>query len=100
MRVILTALGGLALVATAPMPAFAHHKPNHVIPTVEQARALRTTHRNPCNFASYNPHELIALRVMSDRCRRLRAQLAVRPDDAALRTACDRIATAYAGQPC
>lgn len=98
MRSLIPALAGVAIAALTPMSAFALPT-GFAHPTQAQITEARM-HRNPCNSVGNSPHELAALQAMQDRCRRLKAQLAAHPGDAALREACDHAAHALTGQPC
>ncbi len=102
MKAVSSAVMGVALLVLAPMPAFAHHKPNHpnFIGRAERAeRAGRAEARrvNPCAAVSNNPHENGARQGMQQRCRRLHAQLERDPENAELRAECDEHARHLTG---
>lgn len=96
-----SAVLGAVFLILAPMPAFAHHKPNHrdFFSHHEETRVV-ARERDPCHAVSNNPHESNARQAMQRRCQRLSSELRERPDDAALREQCDRLARGLTGLPC
>ncbi len=83
-------------------PAWAHHKPNHPDPRDTQSVSQRQTgsvERDVCGV-SHNPHEPAGFQAMAMRCRGLLEASRARPDDAALRQRCDRVARSSTGRSC
>ncbi len=99
MRKLMTALTAAGLLALAPLPAFAHHKQNHNIPTSAQRQETQSV-RNPCHAVGHNPRQQGAHRAMVERCRDLSEQAQANANDAALRQRCADAARAMTGTPC